>query len=200
MPVGIALFDRSLCLVKANKTWREYIERYTESKAEDVIPGVHLYTLAPGVKTNVQPLFERVLQGETIRREALEANSGGIFSYWDVVFSPLRANGQIVGIVDITTDATERVKAKRELEQTVQHLEHSRANLASLLENARGFAVYRLRVDPTQPYGGRVLMVSPSFSHITGINRPHDFGLWFANIHPADLPEALEANRQALTE
>ena len=70
----------------------------------------------------------------------------------------------------------------------------------SLLEDAIEFAVYRIAVDPGDPHGGRVVMVSPSIKNILGTADPWNFNTWFENIHPADLPRVLEANRRSWQE
>lgn len=41
-------------------------------------------------------------------------------------------------------------------------------------------------------------MVSPSIVDITGVRDPYRFECWFENVHPEDLPKAVEANRRAL--
>ena len=191
MPMGIAIFDRDLRLRRCNPTWAGFIDRYTPSSASQVVPGARFFDLAPGTEEEAMPIFERVLSGETVRLEGLRLESGGIASYWDVVFAPLIEDGEVVGFVDVTTDATERVR-------TEQALRESEAHFRSLLENATNFAVYRLAVDPDNPYGARVVMVSPSIKEITGVSEPYRFESWFENVHPEDLPKAVEANRRAV--
>jgi hypothetical protein len=66
--------------------------------------------------------------------------------------------------------------------------ETDEGDLLSLLEDAIDFAVYRIAIDPTHPYGGRVVMVSPSIKEIVGIEDPWRFETWFEHIHPEDLP------------
>jgi signal transduction histidine kinase/predicted hydrocarbon binding protein len=119
MPMGIAIFDRDFVLRRCNPTWAEFIDRYTPSSAGQVVPGRDLFDLAPGTETAMAPIIKQVLGGQTVRQEALRLESGGIVSYWDVAFTPLMQNGEVTGIVDVTTDATERVLAYQELEQRV---------------------------------------------------------------------------------
>jgi hypothetical protein len=60
------------------------------------------------------------MAGETVRLEGIRSDSGGIVSYRDAVFAPLAEDGRVVGFVDVTTDATERVSAYQILEQRVE--------------------------------------------------------------------------------
>ena len=43
-------------------------------------------------------------------------------------------------------------------------MSESEAHLRALMESATGFAVYRIAVDSVSPYGGRVVLVSPSLA------------------------------------
>lgn len=70
-------------------------------------------------------------------------------------------------------------------------------NLLSLLEDAIDFGLYRIAIDPTQPYGGKVVMVSPSIKEIVGMEDPWRFETWFEHIHPDDLERVIEANRRS---
>lgn len=73
-------------------------------------------------------------------------------------------------------------------------------HLLSLLEDAIDFAVYRIAIDTVHPYGGRVVMISPSIKDIVGIEDPWRFETWFEHIHPEDLPRVVEANRRSWNE
>jgi len=77
---------------------------------------------------------------------------------------------------------------------------HLDPSLISLLEDAIEFAIYQIAVDPTNPYGGRVLMYSPSLKEIAGIDDPVNFESWFINIHPEDKQRVIESNRRSWTE
>jgi PAS domain-containing protein len=116
MPMGIAIFDRDLILRRCNPTWAEYIERYTPTAASHIVPGVNLFDLVPGTEASLIPIFERVLTGETVQLEGFRCESGGIVSYCDAVFTPLIEEGRGVGLVEVTTDATQRMLAYQTLE------------------------------------------------------------------------------------
>jgi PAS domain S-box-containing protein len=117
MPMGIAVFDRDYRLRRCNPTWAEFIDRYGPPSAKAAVPGTRYSDLAPGAEPVAYPLFERVLNGETIRQEALRLETGDQVSFWDVVLAPLTKDGVVSGILNVTIDATERVQAERELER-----------------------------------------------------------------------------------
>lgn len=81
-----------------------------------------------------------------------------------------------------------------------QYNENDGLHLLSLLEDAIDFVIYSVAVDSSLPYGGRVVMVSPSIKDIVGIDEPWQFENWFENVHPDDLERVLEANRRSWTE
>lgn len=87
-----------------------------------------------------------------------------------------------------------------QLEQTLAALREREQDFISLLENAQDFVVYRVAVDPTAPYGGYVVLVSPSIRELLGISDPYRFETWFENLHPEDAPHVLAANRRAWQE
>jgi PAS domain S-box-containing protein len=72
-------------------------------------------------------------------------------------------------------------------------------SLISLLEDAIDFAVYQIAIDPTHPYGGRVIMFSPSLKEIAAIDDPWNFESWFLNIHPDDKQRVIDANHRSWT-
>jgi len=329
MPMGIAIFDAEFKLRRCNPTWADYIDRYTPSSAVQVVPGVSFFDLAPGTEANVTPILQQVINGETVSLEAFRSESGGIVSYWDVVFAPILEQGRTVGILYVTTDATRRVLAVEELQQTLgvlrereerlnlvltgtndgiwdwdletdevyfsprwksmlgyeeweirphveswrnllhpddvdkalaalnDHLENrtpfyrlehrlrrkdgtfrwilargvsvrdedgrpvrlvgshtditdrklaeealreSEAHLRSVLESAKGFAVYRLSVSPDDPFLGQIILVSPSAKELLGVEDPTHFPSWFEPVHPDDRPRVEEANRRSAVE
>jgi len=119
MPMGISVIDRDYKLVRTNPTWAAFIEAYTPSKAHQVVPGAGIFDLEPGTEETLIPLFERVFTGETIRQDAVRIESGGIASFWDIVLSPLYEEEQVVGILNVSIDATERMQAHETLEKRV---------------------------------------------------------------------------------
>jgi len=143
MPMGIFILDRDLRVRRFNPTWAEFIGQYTSSSSSDVVPGVYYFDLDPGTENQIMPVLERVLAGETIYQESFPITSqrgvqGGT-SYWDAVLSPLVEDGEVVGIINVMTDITERHRAQAALEE-------SQRMLSTLISNLPGMA-YRCRND-----------------------------------------------------
>jgi PAS domain S-box-containing protein len=191
MPMGIVVFDRDLRVRRLNPTWASSIERYAALPASQVVPGLHFFDLAPDTKADVMPVFERVLAGETVQQESFRLELNGVVSYWDAVLTPLTLDDEITGILYVSVDVTEQKQAEDALRE-------SEAHLRSILRDARGFGVYRVAVDETSPYGGRVVLVSPSIKTLLGLADPYRFESWFENIHPDDLDRVVEANRRSV--
>jgi PAS domain S-box-containing protein len=111
-------------------------------------------------------------------------------AYVDVSAGLIPHEGQPASFIYLV-DVTERKRAEDLLRESESHMR-------SLIEAAKSFAIYRLAVDPANPYLGRVVVVSPSLEDLLGTADPHDFVTWFADIHPDDLPRIVEANRRSL--
>lgn len=191
MPMGIVILDRDLRIRRFNLAWAAFAERYGCFPASRLVPGLSFFDVAPGTEASLLPIFDQVLAGETMRQESFRLAVDGLVSYWDAMLVPLYADGEIDGILQVCVDATAR-------EQVQELLRKSEANLRSLLENARGFGVYRVAADPGNPYGGKVTLASPSIREVLGIEDPYRFESWFENVHPDDLPQIVEANRSSL--
>lgn len=51
-------------------------------------------------------------------------------------------------------------------------------------ENAQGYAIYRLAVDPNNPYLGQVVLVSPSIRDVVGIARQKEAEATLSHLNP----------------
>ncbi|UCC77024.1 MAG: GAF domain-containing protein [Anaerolineales bacterium] len=119
-PMAIAVFDRDARLRRFNSTWVDRLAKHSPSAARQVTTGVSLFDVVPGVEESYNPILTRLAAGETVRANAFRWQTGGIVSYRDAVFAPLVQDGEAVGFVEVSTDATERVLAQQTLEQRVQ--------------------------------------------------------------------------------
>jgi signal transduction histidine kinase/PAS domain-containing protein len=119
MPMGIAIFDREFNILRYNPTWAGFAERYAPPDAASLRPGMYYFDRFPGAETTTIPMFGKVLSGETIRGEGLKFITGEVYSYWDVVLTPLVEDGQVTGILNVTNDATERITLQQNLEKRV---------------------------------------------------------------------------------
>ena len=119
VPMGVAVFTPDMRLVRCNKTWVGFYEHYFGVGPEYTTPGRHLHELIPGNEESLRPLIENALAGRVVRQAAHHVGIPGLDTYWDVVFAPLFDNGEVVGVVDIVTDATDRVLAFRGLEARI---------------------------------------------------------------------------------
>jgi signal transduction histidine kinase len=131
VPMGVAVFGTDMRLKRCNKTWTQFYEHYMGAPPDYTAPGRHLNELIPGNEQAVTALVDEALAGRVVRRAAqriwsqapLDADGAptgpGTETYWDVVFAPLFADGQVVGVVDIVTDATDRVLSIAGLQERV---------------------------------------------------------------------------------
>jgi signal transduction histidine kinase len=129
MPMGIAVFGTDACLQRCSKSWTAFFVNYLGVDESYVAPGASIFDLIPGNEEALRPLLEGVLAGNVVRQQAHRLEKDDIVTYWDVVFAPMFADGQVVGFVDIVTDATERRLAYEALEIRVSVL----ARLASAM-------------------------------------------------------------------
>ena len=120
MPVGIAVFDRDGTIVRLNPTWIEFAADPGASRIEADWVGRSVYEMLPDVQDWADPMAERVYAGETVRMETLRMEVRGRVSYWDATFSPLYEDGEVVGIVEIATEVTDRELTRQELEERVE--------------------------------------------------------------------------------
>lgn len=119
VPMGVAVFDTDMRLQRCNKTWTAFYEHYLGVPAEYTAPGRHLNDLIPGNEEAVRLLVDTALSGRVIRQAAHRIAIPGTETYWDVVFAPLFGDGRVVGVVDIVTDATDRVLSFQRLEARI---------------------------------------------------------------------------------
>jgi signal transduction histidine kinase/predicted hydrocarbon binding protein len=120
MPMAIAVCDRDARLRRFNSTWVDLLAKHRPSAARQITPGVSLFDLLPGIEDSYTPILTRLAAGETVRVNAFRWRYGGVISYRDAVFAPLIQDGETVGFVEVSSDATGRVLARQTLEQRVR--------------------------------------------------------------------------------
>lgn len=137
MPMGIAVVDRAYRIQRYNPTWQDYSERYAPPEGVPLRPGVGYFEHLPGAEATVLPLFRCVLAGETIRQGDVRLELSNGVTYWDVTLAPLVEDGEVVGILNVTVDVTERAEAQRHLEQRVVERTHELERRQEIAESLR---------------------------------------------------------------
>lgn len=114
MPAGVAVFDRELRVVEWNASFHRFLVDNRPDLAGSLRPGARLADVSPWPLDQVGHLFASALQGNPVTRDAAPYTGPMGTTYWDIVLSPLYENGEIVGVLDTTTEATRRVVVARE--------------------------------------------------------------------------------------
>ena len=134
MPMGVVILDPELRIRRFNPTLVDFVSRYSQVPLEDVVPGTSYLALLPGNEEAALAIFKRAMAGETVRTEAFALEINGIPSYWDSVTAPLHENEQLIGLVHVSTDVTERVLAEQRLHETLATMLRMSQNLASTVD------------------------------------------------------------------
>lgn len=117
MPVGVALFDRSMRLLEWNDAFRRFLEEHKPEMAQKVRPGAALAEVSPFATDRAEALFKLALAGEVVRRDGVPYEGPAGTTYWDIHLQPLIENGEVAGVVDTIMDATSRVRSAETLRQ-----------------------------------------------------------------------------------
>ena len=120
VPFGLAIFDLDGRLVRCNRTWTGFFELYFGGGPGYTAPGRHVDDLIPGNRDALEQLFSAVASGHVVRQAAHRLSVPGVDTYWDVVFAPLYEDGRLVGVLDVVTDATDRVLSTERLEARIR--------------------------------------------------------------------------------
>lgn len=159
-------------------TFRRVNEAYAlaDGKEPDFFPGKNHFDLYPD-EENASIFREVVLTGRpyvTYEKafEYAEHPERGT-SWWDWVLQPVVEDGTVDGLVLMLIDVTDRVLARRRVEET-------EARYAALA-----------RVVPTGVFGtdpaGRYVYVNPQWLEVTGLNQDDAMGEgWAQALHPDD--------------
>ncbi len=115
---GIVVFDRDLRC----RLWNRFMEELSEQPSEDVL-GSRAEDLFPTfAEHGLSNRLERALGGETVRLQE-GAYPGDDSERWiDGIFTPQKSpDGEVIGVVGIIHDITERQKAEERLLHTAFH-------------------------------------------------------------------------------
>ncbi|HYO58987.1 PAS domain-containing sensor histidine kinase [Archangium sp.] len=128
-PAGIALFDRTLCFVRVNRTLEAINRRPAEDHLGHTMPEV-LATQSPGVDIVVKSLRRALETGETQTVESTSRLPSGEERAWLARYAPVRsADGSTLGVATVVLDITERKRAEAERERLIAALERSNREL-----------------------------------------------------------------------
>ncbi|MGE3075599.1 MAG: GAF domain-containing protein [Dehalococcoidia bacterium] len=116
MPAGVAVFDRELNLVEWNTSFADFLVQNQPDLAANLVPGASLASVSPWPLADATRMFRRALAGETVTLDGTVHDGPSGRTYWDIVLSPLYEGGEVVGVLDTTTDATRRVTVARDAE------------------------------------------------------------------------------------
>ena len=121
VPFGLAVFDLDGRLAALQPHLDRLLRASTSAPGPDyTAPGRHITDLIPGNEAALEELFGAVRAGHVVRQAAHRIAIPGVTTYWDVVFAPLFENGELVGVLDVVTDATDRVLSNERLEARIR--------------------------------------------------------------------------------
>lgn len=203
LPMGVAILDREYRIQRYNPTWGNFAVRYAPLTGKPLAPGVGYFEHLPGAEPIVLPMFEQVLAGATVGAKDVRLEAGGIISYWDIFLAPLVEDNEIVGILNVAADVTEKVTLQQNLEQRVEE----RTQELQMLLDVSAVANSSLNLDETlertldlivalvgASRAGVVLHDEPAGELIPHILRP------FQGVTQGDLSNMLLACRSVVDE
>ncbi len=185
MPDAVFVLDRNLRYLLDNPAHRAHVRE----RATDEIVGRDAYDYFPPETAARFQEEERAVfaTGQPmLNLETLETEADGSVSWWLTSKVPFRdADGQIVGLVGIARDITQRKLAELELAE-------ERNRLRTLIDHLPDH-VY---VKDTQ---GRFVIVNPAAARYLGISTPQDaVGKTDADFFPPDQAAQFMADEQAI--
>ncbi len=117
MPVGVAMFDRDLRVRYWNEAFYRFLADNEPALADHLVAGAALAEVSPFRLEAAHLMFQRALAGERVGRDAIPYTGPRGTTYWDIQLSPLIEDGEVVGVIDTTTESTARVAAIEVLRQ-----------------------------------------------------------------------------------
>jgi GAF domain-containing protein len=177
MPMVIATLDRDLRFLRYNTTCTDFTRIYAPDTADKLSPGASYFDVYPGSEKEVRPLFEKTLTGENVQQEAVTLKTGGMYSYWDVVMMPIYDKDRVVGILYVSSDATDRISALKALERTLNALKERESRLQRQLEFENiitSISTNFINLDPDEIDSGIVQALN-TLGEFTGVDRARVF-------------------------
>lgn len=177
MPMVIATLDRDLRFLRYNKTCTDFTRIYAPDTANKLSPGAGYFEVYPGSEKEVRPLFEKTLAGESVQQEAVTLKTGGMYSYWDLVMMPIYENDKIVGILYVSSDATDRISALKALERTLNALKERESRLQRQLEFENiitSISTNFINLDPDE-IDTAIVQALNTLGEFTGVDRARVF-------------------------
>ncbi|HMO95279.1 MAG TPA: PAS domain S-box protein, partial [Tepidiformaceae bacterium] len=117
MPVGVAMFDRDLRVHQWNEAFHQFLANNEPARAAQLVEGAPLSQVSPFRIERAEALFQRALAGERVGRDAIPHVGPGGTTYWEIQLSPLLEDGEVIGVILTSTEATARVAAIEVLRQ-----------------------------------------------------------------------------------
>ena len=187
--LGIVILDDELIVRRFNPTWAEYVAEYSPTTPQQIAPDKSYFDLLPDTQAAYQPLFTRVLAGETLHKEAFRQQSGQIVSYWDSVTTPLQSEAGIVGLVHVAIDVTERVRSAQKLESTLETLRERETRLDLVMKGTND-GIWDWNLETNEVF------YSPRWKAMLGYEVEeveNHLESWQKLLHPEDIPQAQKA-------
>jgi len=189
VPMAIAVLNQDLTLRSFNPAWLELGNDHGFFSPQDLKIGVKLDEISPFFMEQFEELLNQARHGELVQLKSLKIQIAGRVSYWDGILAPLKEEQDILGILIMLSDETQRIKAQQDLETTLQMLEENETRL-NLVINATNDGVWDWDLETDTVY------YSPRWKAMLGY-KPGELqdhlDSWKEIVHPEDLQPSMEA-------
>jgi PAS domain S-box-containing protein len=188
-PTAIAIFKgKNYIAEMVNNAYLELVDR-----TENELVGYPLFETLPEVQEIVKPLLDGVydtgipFHGYEIAAPIKRKGEIGIYNF-DLLYAPLREDdGTISGIIVTATDVTDKVEARKKIEQNEQRL--------NIVIEASELGTWELNVKTREAiYSDRYLQIIGGYTE--SIQLTHDQLL--AHLHPDDMAIRNKAVKDAI--
>jgi PAS domain S-box-containing protein len=175
---SVMILDRELRIRRFNRTFGDTVGQDNLETIGPVTLGHGFHEYVSDTEDEVREFFRPILAGETrqLRSVATDRNNPQRPGYWDLLVTPLRRYGQVVGLIAVATDVTERTAAQQQL-RSQERLHRS------ILDNAEDpIAVIDAR--------GIVRYSAPASERVLDVSRPSVGAPITEPVHPDDMAAA----------